>query len=144
MQSNKHLNIKNKVFFLLFSFFLSSFIFFFRFYDFEICCDFFLLVLDIFFSLNYECCHKKLLNLLLNVKKCLKLTQKALKKIVLPQSQKKSIGQSPPQELEGIRDFSSPQGQPNQTYCTAGESLLTWCAGLCATAQAFHWNRQKK
>jgi hypothetical protein len=31
-----------------------------------------------------------------------------------------------------IRDFSSPQCQPNQTYCTAGESLLTWCAGLWA------------
>ena len=43
-----------------------------------------------------------------------------------------------------IRDFSSPQCQPNQTYCTAGESLLTWCAGLWARAQACHWNRQKK
>ena len=43
-----------------------------------------------------------------------------------------------------IRDFSSPQCQPNQTYCTAGESLLTWCAGLWARAQACHWNRKKK
>ena len=34
-------------------------------------------------------------------------------------------------EGQKIRDFSSPQCQPNQTYCTAGESLLTWCAGLC-------------
>ena len=44
----------------------------------------------------------------------------------------------------GIRDCSSPQCQPNQTYCTAGKSLLTWCAGLWARAQACHWNRQKK
>ena len=43
-----------------------------------------------------------------------------------------------------IKDLSSPQCQPNQTYCTAGESLLTWCAGLWARAQACHWNRQKK
>ena len=29
-----------------------------------------------------------------------------------------------------IRDLPSPQCQPNQTYCTAGEGLLTLCAGL--------------
>ena len=45
--------------------------------------------------------------------------------------------------VEPIRDFSSPQWQPNQTYCTAGESLLTCSAGLWARAQACHWNRQK-
>ena len=43
-----------------------------------------------------------------------------------------------------IRDFSSPQCQPNQTYCTAGECLLTWCAGPWARARACHWNRKKK
>ena len=44
----------------------------------------------------------------------------------------------------GIRNLPSPQCQPNQTLCTAGEGLLTWCAGLWARAQACHYNRQKK
>ena len=34
--------------------------------------------------------------------------------------------------------MNGPQCQPNQTYCTAGESLLTSSAGLWARAQAFH------
>ena len=37
----------------------------------------------------------------------------------------------------------SPQYQPNQTFCTAGEVLLTWCAGLWARAQACHKDRKK-
>ena len=43
-----------------------------------------------------------------------------------------------------IRDLPCPQCQPNQTYCTAGEELLTCCAGLWARAQACHQNRKKK
>ena len=42
-----------------------------------------------------------------------------------------------------IRDLPSPQFQPNQTTCTAGEGLLTWCAGLWARAQACHQDRKK-
>ena len=37
----------------------------------------------------------------------------------------------------------SPQYQPNRTFCTAGEGLLTWCAGLRARAQACHKDRKK-
>ena len=33
-----------------------------------------------------------------------------------------------------IRDLPRPQCQPNQTCCTAGEALLTLCAGLWARA----------
>ena len=33
-------------------------------------------------------------------------------------------------QMRAMRDLPSPQCQPNQTYCTAGESLLTLCAGL--------------
>ena len=43
----------------------------------------------------------------------------------------------------GIIIFSSPQCQQNQAYCRGGESLLTWCAGLWARAQACHWNHKK-
>ena len=39
-----------------------------------------------------------------------------------------------------IRDIPSPQCQPNQPYCTAGEALLILCAGLWARAQACHPN----
>ena len=35
-----------------------------------------------------------------------------------------------------IRDFSSPQCQPNQTYCTAGEGLFSLFAGLEVDAYA--------
>ena len=43
--------------------------------------------------------------------------------------------------LEGVnhKEISpSPQYQLNQTCCTAGDVLLTWCAGLWARAQACH------
>ena len=36
-----------------------------------------------------------------------------------------TLGKTPP-----IRDLPRPQCQPNRTYCTAGEALLTSCAGL--------------
>ena len=39
-----------------------------------------------------------------------------------------------------MRDLPRPHCQPNQTYCTAGESLLT---ELWARAQACHQNRKK-
>ena len=39
--------------------------------------------------------------------------------------------------------FPSPQYQPTQTYCTAGEVLLTWCAGLWARAQACYNYRKR-
>ena len=34
-----------------------------------------------------------------------------------------------------IMELSRPQCQPNQTHCTAGEALLTLCAGLWVRAQ---------
>ena len=43
-----------------------------------------------------------------------------------------------------IKDLTSPQCQPNQTHCTAGGGLLTWCAGLWARAQACHQNSNKR
>ena len=43
-----------------------------------------------------------------------------------------------------IRNLPRPQCQPNQTYCTSGECLLTLCAGLWARAHACHQNRKKK
>ena len=52
---------------------------------------------------------------------------------------KLGIWSSPPHK----EIFPSPQHQPNQTCCTAGEVLLTWCAGLWARAQACHKDRKK-
>ena len=43
-----------------------------------------------------------------------------------------------------VRNLPRPQCQPNQTYCTSGECLLSLCAGLWARAQACHQNRKKK
>ena len=43
-----------------------------------------------------------------------------------------------------MRKLPRPQCQPNQTYCTSGESFLTLCAGLWARAQACHQNRKKE
>ena len=40
----------------------------------------------------------------------------------------------------GRKNLPCPQCQPNQTYCTAGEALLTLCAGLWVRAQA-HWRQ---
>ena len=40
-----------------------------------------------------------------------------------------------------LGNLSSPQYQPNQMCCTAGEGLLTWCAGLWARAQPCCQNR---
>ena len=46
--------------------------------------------------------------------------------------------------MSAMRDLPRPQCQPKQTYCTAGEALLTLIAGLWARAQVCHQDRKKK